>query len=48
MKNQGKVFEENFKASLDLDNPNLFYYRFKDSPASFGNLDNDFIRFTRL
>lgn len=30
MKNQGKIFEENFKASLDMDNPDLFYYRFKD------------------
>lgn len=46
MKNQGKVFEENFRASLNLDNPDLFYYRFKDSPASFGNQDNDFVRFT--
>lgn len=46
MKNQGKVFEENFRKSLNLDNPDLFYYRFKDSPASFGNQNNDFVRFT--
>ena len=30
MKNQGKIFEENFRKSLNLDNPNLFFYRFKD------------------
>ena len=48
MKNQGKIFEENFKKSLDLDNHELFYYRFKDSPASFGNQENDFVRFTRF
>lgn len=46
MKNQGKVFEENFRKSLDLNNPDLFYYRFKDSPASFGNQNNQVIRFT--
>ena len=46
MKNQGKIFEENFRKSLDLKNSDLFYYRFKDSPASFGNSKNDFVRFT--
>lgn len=46
MKNQGKIFEENFRKSLDLNNPDLFFYRFRDNPASFGNQNNQFIRFT--
>lgn len=48
MKNQGKIFEEDFRKSLDLNSEDLFYYRFKDSPASFGNATqgNQFIRFT--
>lgn len=45
-KNSGKVFEQDFRKSLNLENPDLFFYRFKDSPASFGNHDNQFIRFT--
>ena len=46
MKNQGKVFEENFRKSLDLNNPDLFFYRFKDGTASWGGgQQNDFIRF---
>lgn len=45
MKNQGKVFEENFRKSLNLENPDLFYYRLKDNPASFGD-NNQFVRFT--
>lgn len=32
--NAGKKFELNFKNSIPA---NLFYYRFRDSPASFGN-----------
>lgn len=31
--NSGKIFEKNFKASIP---PGVFYYRFRDSPASFG------------
>lgn len=48
MKNSGKIFEEDFRKSLDLNDPNLFYYRFKDSPSNFGNAQqgNQFIRFT--
>ena len=49
MKNQGKIFEEDFRASLDLEDINLFYYRFKDTATSFGNQknqENQFIRFS--
>lgn len=31
--NNGKIFERNFKASIP---PDVWYYRFRDSPASFG------------
>lgn len=45
MKNQGKIFEQDFRASLNLDSPDLFFYRFKDGTASWGNVQNDFTRF---
>lgn len=46
MKNQGKIFEQDFRASLNLDNPDLFFYRFKDGTASWGgNQQNNFVRF---
>ena len=32
--NSGKIFEQNFKASIP---PDVFYYRLRDSPATFGN-----------
>jgi len=32
--NSGKIFEKNFKASIP---PDVFYYRLRDSPATFGN-----------
>ena len=44
-KNSGKVFEQDFRKSLDLDDPDLFFYRFKDGTASWGNQENSFIRF---
>jgi recombination protein U len=31
--NSGKIFEKNFKASIPQD---VFYYRLRDSPATFG------------
>ena len=45
MINNGKKFEKNFKDSLDLENPDLFFYRFKDGTASWGNQQNEFVRF---
>ena len=45
MKNQGKVFEEDFRKSLNLDNPDLFFYRFRDGTASWGDKNNPNIRF---
>ena len=45
MKNQGKIFEQDFRASLPLDNPNLFFYRFKDGTASWGDKNNPNVRF---
>jgi len=36
MKNQGKIFEQDFRASLNLDNPDLFFYRFKDRHSFLG------------
>ena len=32
--NSGKIFEKNFKASIP---PDVFYYRLRDSPATFGS-----------
>ena len=45
MKNQGKIFEDDFRNSLDLDNPDLFFYRFKDGTASWGDKNNPNVRF---
>lgn len=45
MKNQGKIFEEDFRASLNLNNPDLFFYRFKDGTASWGDKNNPNVRF---
>lgn len=45
MKNQGKIFEEDFRKSLPLNNENLFYYRFKDGTASWGDKNNSNVRF---
>lgn len=45
MKNQGKRFEEDFRNSLNLDNENLFFYRFKDGTASWGEPNNPQVRF---
>lgn len=45
MKNQGKMFEQDFRASLDLDNPDLFFYRFRDGTASWGDKNNPYVRF---
>lgn len=45
MKNQGKIFEQDFRASINLNNPNLFYYRFKDGTASWGDKNNPNVRF---
>lgn len=45
MKNQGKIFEQDFKKSIDLNNPDLFYYRFKDGTANWGGSNNPNVRF---
>lgn len=45
MKNQGKIFEQDFKNSIHFDNPDLFYYRFKDGTAGWQNSQNSSIRF---
>lgn len=45
MKNQGKIFEQDFRKSIDLNNPDLFYYRFKDGTAGWGGTENSFVRF---
>lgn len=45
MKNQGKIFEQDFRSSLPLDNPNLFFYRFKDGTANWGDRNNPNVRF---
>lgn len=34
MKNQGKVFEDNFRKSIPIT-PNVFYYRLKDTASSY-------------
>ena len=41
--NTGKVFEQNFKKSVDESK--IYYLRLKDSPASFGQ-DSSKVRFT--
>lgn len=45
MKNQGKTFEDNFRKSLPKT-PNIFYYRLKDSAASYYG-GNEFLRFSQ-
>ncbi len=40
--NEGKIFEQQFKASIPKD---VFYFRIKDSPPDFNN-DNPNIRYT--
>lgn len=45
MKNQGKIFEQDFRSSIDLSNTDLFYYRFKDGTAGWGGTQNSFVRF---
>lgn len=45
MKNQGKIFEQDFRKSIVLDNPDLFYYRFRDGTAGWANSQNSSIRF---
>lgn len=45
MKNQGKIFEDDFRASLNLNSPDLFYYRFRDGTASWGDKNNPNVRF---
>lgn len=42
-KSQGKKFEENFRKSIDLEDKNLFFYRFKDGTANWSR--NEFTRF---
>lgn len=41
-KNSGKVFEDNFKASIP---ENIFYYRFRDSASTYYG-GNNFLRFS--
>lgn len=45
MKSSGKRFEDNFKKSLNLEADNLFYYRFKDGTANWGDKTNSNVRF---
>lgn len=41
----GKLFERQFKLSCKKD-PELFYYRMKDSPSAWGEGENSILRFT--
>ena len=41
--NSGKIFENNFKSSIDKNE--IYYQRIKDNPSSFGG-DSSFVRFT--
>jgi len=43
LKNSGKVFEDEIKASIDMDR--IYYYRLRDSASSFGG-GNDSLRFS--
>lgn len=45
MKNQGKVFENNFRLSIPKT-PNVFYYRLKDTASSYYG-GNEFLRFSQ-
>lgn len=45
MKNKGKVFENNFRLSIPK-NPNVFYYRLKDTASSYYG-GNEFLRFSQ-
>ena len=41
---KGQKFEDNFRKSIDRDNPELFYYRFKDGTANWDR-SNQNVRF---
>lgn len=41
-KNEGKLFEEDFKKSIPLD---YWFYRFKDGTGNFGGTKNENVRF---
>jgi len=43
MKNQGKIFEDSFRDSIDQSK--IYYYRLRDSASSFGG-GNDSLRFS--
>lgn len=45
MKNQGKIFENNFRMSIPKT-PNIFYYRLKDTASSYYG-GNEFLRFSQ-
>lgn len=45
MKNQGKIFENNFRLSIPKT-PNVFYYRLKDTASSYYG-GNEFLRFSQ-
>lgn len=45
MKNQGKIFEQNFRKSIPLSNK-IYYYRLKDSASSYYG-GNDMLRFSQ-
>lgn len=42
MKNRGKIFEQNFKASIPKE---ILYERFKDGTANFRGMNNENVRF---
>lgn len=44
MKNEGKIFEQSFQESLEKEN--VYVFRVKDSPSSFGEQSKGVIRFT--
>ena len=41
---RGQKFEDNFRKSIDRENPELFYYRFRDGTASWDR-NNQNVRF---
>lgn len=45
MKNQGKIFEQNFRKSIPI-NDKIYYYRLKDSASSYYG-GNDNLRFSQ-
>ena len=45
MKNQGKIFETNFRKSIP-QTPNIFYYRLKDTASSYYG-GNEYLRFSQ-